>query len=376
MTLSAPETTDPTLSDPGSLVVVDQLVKRYPKRPVNAVDGVSFTVRLAEVFGLLGPNGAGKTTTIGVLTTRVRPTSGRAAVAGIDVAGSPVDAKRRLAVVPQRTNLDRSLSARQNLLFHAAYFGMPDAERQARADLLLDQFGLADRGGDKVDRLSGGQSQRLMIARALMHEPQVLFLDEPTTGLDPQARLFVWDRIRELRGHGVTVVITTHDMDEASELADRVGIMDHGRLLALDTPEALTASVPGNSMLEVGVSLDQAAPDGDAERLVQALSALPGVERSERVEAVPAAPAGNGAPWGAGPPPWAGGAGAPAPPAPPGGADDGQVRLRLYASVDAASLVVPVARALVERHATLTDLRLGQPTLEDVFIALTGRGLR
>ncbi len=331
MTLSAPETTDPTLSDPGSLVVVDQLVKRYPKRPVNAVDGVSFTVRLAEVFGLLGPNGAGKTTTIGVLTTRVRPTSGRAAVAGIDVAGSPVDAKRRLAVVPQRTNLDRSLSA---------------------------------------------QSQRLMIARALMHEPQVLFLDEPTTGLDPQARLFVWDRIRELRGHGVTVVITTHDMDEASELADRVGIMDHGRLLALDTPEALTASVPGNSMLEVGVSLDQAAPDGDAERLVQALSALPGVERSERVEAVPAAPAGNGAPWGAGPPPWAGGAGAPAPPAPPGGADDGQVRLRLYASVDAASLVVPVARALVERHATLTDLRLGQPTLEDVFIALTGRGLR
>jgi ABC-2 type transport system ATP-binding protein len=299
-------------------------------------------------------------------------------VAGIDVAGNPVEAKRRLAVVPQRTNLDRSLSARQNLVFHAAYFGMPDAERQARADTLLEEFGLGDRGDDKVDRYSGGQAQRLMIARALMHQPQVLFLDEPTTGLDPQARLFVWDRIRDLRARGVTMVLTTHDMDEAAELADRVGIMDNGRLLALDTPVALTASVPGRSMLEVGVTLDPAAGDGEAERLVQSLSSLPGVERSERVEAAGAGgPGGGGPPWGAGPPPWAGGgaggpAGAPAEPA----GRDGQVRLRLYASVEAATLVVPVAQALVERQATLADLRLGEPTLEDVFIGLTGRGLR
>jgi ABC-2 type transport system ATP-binding protein len=326
--------------------VVDQLVKRYPKRPSNAVDGLSFTVRRGELFGLLGPNGAGKTTTIGVLTTRVRPNGGRALVDGVDVVRDPVQAKRRLAVVPQRPNLDRSLSARQNLLFHAAYFGMPAAERERRADDLLAELGLADRGADKVDRLSGGQSQRLMIARALMHEPQVLFLDEPTTGLDPQARLFVWDRLRDLRARGVTMVLTTHDMDEAAELADRVGIMDHGRLLALDTPAALTAGVPGSSTLEAGVDL---GADGDGVRstLVTALGELPGLERCERVDA--------------------GTAGA-----------DGRhhTTLRLYASVDTASLLVPVAQTLAAHGAALTDVRLGQPTLEDVFIGLTGRALR
>jgi ABC-2 type transport system ATP-binding protein len=325
------------------LLVVDQLVKRYPKRPSNAVDGLSFTVRRGELFGLLGPNGAGKTTTIGVLTTRVRPTGGRALVDGVDVVRDPVQAKRRLAVVPQRANLDRSLSARQNLLFHAAYFGMPAAERERRADQLLAELGLADRGGDKVDRLSGGQSQRLMIARALMHEPQVLFLDEPTTGLDPQARLFVWDRLRDLRARGVTMVLTTHDMDEAAELADRVGIMDHGRLLALDTPALLTAGVPGSSTLEAGVDLG-----GDGDGVRAALGELPGVERCERVEAGPAGAV----------------------------ADGGHTTLRLYASVDTASLVVPVAQTLAAHGAALTDVRLGQPTLEDVFIGLTGRALR
>src|SRR5262249_11046602 len=167
--------------------------------------------------------------------------------------GDRVAAGRRLAVVPQRVNLDRSLTARQNLVFHAAYQGVPGAERNRRADTLLEQFGLADRGGDKVDRMSGGQSQRLMIARALMHAPQVLFLDEPTTGLDPQARLFVWDRIRELRERGVTILLTTHDMDEAAELTDRVGIVDHGKLLALDSPEALIRRLSGQSVLELSV---------------------------------------------------------------------------------------------------------------------------
>src|SRR6266545_50070 len=201
----------------GGAVVVRELVKRYPKRDSDAVDGLSFEVGRGEIFGLLGPNGAGKTTTVGVLTTRVK-------------------ARRRLAVVPQRVNLDRSLTARQNLVFHAAYHLVPSAERRARADRVLEELGLGGRGNDKVDVYSGGMAQRLMIARALMHEPEVLFLDEPTTGLDPQARLFVWDRVRELRGRGVTILLTTHDMDEAVELADRVGIMDHGKLLALDTP--------------------------------------------------------------------------------------------------------------------------------------------
>jgi ABC-2 type transport system ATP-binding protein len=358
------------------IVEVSDLVKRYPKRPVNAVDGVSFTVRRGEVFGLLGPNGAGKTTTIGVLTTRVAPTGGRAAINGIDVARDPVAARRLLAVVPQRVNLDRSLSARRNLLFHAAYFGVPPAARERRADELLDQFGLADRANDKVDRFSGGQSQRLMIARALMHEPTVLFLDEPTTGLDPQARLFVWDRVRGMRERGVTVVLTTHDMDEAEALADRVGIMDNGKLLALDTPAALTALVPGDSMLEINVAAD--GRPLDAAGLEAGLASLPGVERVERVQARSPALAGGpgawGGPWG-GPPPGngqAGGAGGAVPGPPPGGGR----RFRLYSTVDAAAMVAPVIGLLTERGATLDDLNLGRPSLEDVFINLTGRGLR
>ena len=234
-------------------VDVRDLVKRYPGRPVNAVDGITFAVPRGEVFGLLGPNGAGKTTTIGVLTTRVLPTSGSVSVAGVDVAADPVTARSRLSVVPQRSNLDRAVTARQNLVFHAAYHGVGRAERNRRADALLEQLGLAGRGGDKVDDYSGGMAQRLLIALALMHAPQVVFLDEPSTGLDPQARLFVWDRVRELRDGGVTVVITTHDMDEAAALADRVGIMDHGRLLALDTPAALTRSLPGSATLDIDV---------------------------------------------------------------------------------------------------------------------------
>jgi len=377
MTVPAPA---PPLADHRSsddLVIVEQLVKRYPKLPFNAVDGVSFSVRPGEVFGLLGPNGAGKTTTIGVLTTRVRATSGRAVIAGIDVDKDPVAAKRALAVVPQRSNLDRSLTAKRNLLFHAAYFGVPAAERNARAATLLEEFGLADRADDKVDRFSGGQAQRLMIARALMHTPKVLFLDEPTTGLDPQARLFVWDRVREQRERDVTVLLTTHDMDEATELCDRVGIMDHGKLLALDTPDALTNIVPGESTLEIGIEPDGAGPAG-MDGLVDALSQLPGVERVEPVQRGGAGGAPPGFPPGGfpggGPPGFVPGGG---PGGPPGGPNGAAPRhLRLYCEGDAASLVSPVVRTLGDRGANLVDLQLGRPSLEDVFIHLTGRGLR
>jgi ABC-2 type transport system ATP-binding protein len=316
-------------------VQVTDLVKRYPGRPVNAVDGISFTVARGEVFGLLGPNGAGKTTTIGVLTTRVLPTSGTASVAGVDVAADPVTARSRLSVVPQRSNLDRALTARQNLVFHAAYHGIGRAERNRRADALLEQLGLGGRGGDKVDDYSGGMAQRLLIARALMHAPQVVFLDEPSTGLDPQARLFVWDRIRELREGGVTVVLTTHDMDEAAALSDRVGIMDHGRLLALDTPVALTRSLPGSATLDIDVAR---SPEDTDDAVLAALAPL-----AERVEQV---------------------------------ADGSGLRARLYLSGDAAALVGPVSEALGARHARLTGVRIGEPSLEDVFLSLTGRELR
>jgi ABC-2 type transport system ATP-binding protein len=378
-----------TTADAGA-VVVRELVKRYPKRDVNAVDGLSFEVGRGEIFGLLGPNGAGKTTTVGVLTTRVKATSGGAWVAGVDVLRDSVEARRRLAVVPQRVNLDRSLTARQNLIFHAAYHLVPSPERRERADRVLEELGLGDRGDDKVDFYSGGMAQRLMIARALMHEPEVLFLDEPTTGLDPQARLFVWDRVRELRGRGVTILLTTHDMDEAAELSDRVGIMDHGRLLALDTPATLTRGLTGQSVLDVTVT--PAAAD-TAEGLLQALTSLAGVERGEPVAvaapAFAAAGAGGfggfgGAPGGNGGPRPGGGAGrasggafsGPGGQRPGGPRDGGEVRLRLYLSGEPALLLGPVVEALATRGAALSDVHIGEPTLEDVFIDLTGRGLR
>jgi ABC-2 type transport system ATP-binding protein len=196
---------------------------------------------------------------------------------------------------------------------------------------------------------SGGQAQRVMVARALMHAPEVLFLDEPTTGLDPAARLFVWDRVRDLRAKGVTVVLTTHAMDEAAALAERVGIMDHGKLLALDTPVALTRGLPGRTTLEVAVTLDGTSPG----ELVADLGALDGVERVEQVAA-------------AGPPP-----GAPAGPSP-----SRELRARLYLTGDAPLLVAPVAALVAGRQAQLTDVAIGAPSLEDVFIALTGRALR
>ena len=336
----------PPRHDAGHAVEVVDLVKRYPKAPVNAVDGVSFGVAAGEVFGLLGPNGAGKTTTVGMLTTRVRPTGGRALVGGIDVMRDPVRARQQVAVVPQRSNLDRSLSIRDNLIFHAAYHGVPARERERRADDLLDQFGLLDRAGDKPDFFSGGQSQRVMIARALMHAPQVLFLDEPTTGLDPAARLFVWDRLRELRDSEVTLILTTHDMDEAAFLADRVAIMDHGHLLALDTPDALIGGLEGEGTLELAA--DRPA-DG---AVVDALAALAGVERVETVHLQ----AENGAE-------------APPPDAQP-------LRVRLYLTGDAALHVAPAAAVLAHYGLALQDVKLGTPTLEDVFIHLTGRTLR
>jgi ABC-2 type transport system ATP-binding protein len=264
------------------------------------------------------------------------------------VARDPVRARAQLAVVPQRSNLDRSISIRDNLIFHAAYHGVPAREREERADEMLDQFGLLDRAADKPDFFSGGQSQRVMIARALMHAPRVLFLDEPTTGLDPAARLFVWDRLRELRDSDVTLFLTTHDMDEASLLADRVGIMDHGHLLALDTPEALISSLKGEGTLDL--TADRAA-DG---AVVEALGALPGVEKVETVHLA----AEDGAPQAAPPP------------------DSQPLRVRLYLTGDAALSVAPAAAVLSEHGLALHDVKLGTPTLEDVFIHLTGRTLR
>jgi ABC-2 type transport system ATP-binding protein len=215
---------------------------------VVALEGLDLVVNEGEFFGLIGPNGAGKTTTIGVLTTRVLPTGGTARVAGADVVRQSVTVRQRIGVVPQRPNPDRSLDAWENLIYHAAYFGVPRREAARRATALLERLEIADKARMKVDQLSGGQQQRLMIARALIHEPTILFLDEPTVGLDPNARNSLWEILRELHRQGRTIVMTTHYMPEADELSDRIALIDRGRLLALDTPAELKRQTPDGSL--------------------------------------------------------------------------------------------------------------------------------
>src|SRR5437667_763501 len=217
------------LSPDGAVIRTEGLVKVYPG-DIRAVDSLDLGVSRGEIFGLLGPNGAGKTTTVGMLTTRIIPTAGRASVGGIDVVAHPALAKQAIGVVPQTNTLDRSLTVWENLYFHARYFGMNAREARHAADRILEQFRLADRATADVSALSGGMAQRLMVARAIVHEPHILFLDEPTSGLDPQSRLALWDILRHLHGQGQTILLTTHYMEEADQLCNRVAIMDHGKV--------------------------------------------------------------------------------------------------------------------------------------------------
>jgi ABC-2 type transport system ATP-binding protein len=340
-----------------SAIEVEHLVKRFPRAQRNAVDDISFSVRRGETFGLLGPNGAGKTTTIGILTTLTLPTSGQATIAGIDVMVDPIGAKQRIAVVPQRSNLDRTLRVGEILTYHAAYHGVARSERTARANALLEEFGLGERRKQKLGWFSGGMEQRVMLARALMHEPEVLFLDEPTNNLDPQSRRFLWERIRALHERGVTIVLTTHDMEEADRLCERIAIMDQGRILALDTPDGLKRLIPGGTMLEVHIRVPEAviagraaeagASDSQGSHFREALEHLPGITKVEPVAGQPR--------------------------------EDGRpetLAFRVYASEDAGTLLASAAQAVIQARGELLDLRFAQPSLEDVFIYLTGRKLR
>jgi ABC-2 type transport system ATP-binding protein len=326
-----------------SILVVENLVKTYPGSrkapPVEAVRGVSFSVEPGEFFGLLGPNGAGKSTTLGCICTLVRPTSGRIVVDGVEVVKSPSEAKRRIAVVPQSRNLDRDLTVREVLTYHGRYFGLAAGEREARATRLLDELQIADKAAAKPLTLSGGQQQRVMIARALMHDPRVVLLDEPTTGLDPQARRLLWETLRSLHAKGVTFILTTHYMEEADRLCQRVAVVDHGRVLALDTPAALKRALPGGQVLDLWMHAKQP--------LAPRLREVPGVLNLEAVEAGTV----------------------------DDGAADGVERLRLF--VDPADgLLDRVLRVVREGGADLHHVNLAQPSLEDVYIHLTGRGLR
>lgn len=225
------------------MIVIQNLRKSYGD--INALDGLTLTIEKGEVFGLLGPNGAGKTTTIRILTSLSYPTSGVCTINGYDVSQNPLEVKGEIGVAPQHLNLDSELSGFENLDFYGRLHGMDAIERRRRSEELLEFVELKERGDDLVEGYSGGMKRRLLIARALMHRPRVLFLDEPTVGLDPQTRRKIWDLIRALKKDGITVLLTTHYIEEAEMLCDRVGVIDKGKLIALGTPDELKKRVGG-----------------------------------------------------------------------------------------------------------------------------------
>lgn len=224
-------------------VLARGLTKRYGD--LTAVDGIDLQIERGECFGFLGPNGAGKTTTMRMIYGRTPPTAGTLHVLGLDVTRDIRAIKARIGIVPQEDNLDPDFSALQNLTVYANYFGLRRAEALRRAHELLDFARLSEKAGAQVDALSGGMKRRLVLARGLINRPQLVVLDEPTTGLDPQARHLVWDQLRTLKGQGVTLLLTTHYMDEAERLCDRIAVIDRGRILALDTPAALIEQYGG-----------------------------------------------------------------------------------------------------------------------------------
>jgi ABC-2 type transport system ATP-binding protein len=305
------------------------LTKVYAGSDLRAVDGLDLEVGRGEIFGLLGPNGAGKTTTAGMLTTRVIPTSGEAFVGGIDVVAQPALAKQILGIVSQQNTLDRQLTVWENLYFHGRLFGIPAKESRRTATALLEQFQLDRWSKASVYSLSGGMAQRLMVARAIFHRPAVLFLDEPTAGLDPQSRLSLWETLRHLNAEGQTILLTTHYMEEADQLCDRVAIMDKGRILTLDTPEALKRSVGADTIVTVTATGDQA-------ELAHVLSeAIDGVTSTRSI--------------------------------------DGGVELHVKGKDRLLPKVVAAAEA---GGFPVLDLSITEPTLETVFINLTGKELR
>jgi ABC-2 type transport system ATP-binding protein len=316
-----------TAVNPANVIRTHGLTKIYPTG-VTAVDRLDLEVREGEIFGLLGPNGAGKTTTVGMLTTRVTPTEGHATLAGVDVVAHPSEAKRLMGVVSQTNTLDRSLSVWENLYFHGRYFGMGARESKRIATEMLEIFRLSDRAKADVATLSGGMAQRLMVARSIVHRPRILFLDEPTSGLDPQSRIALWEIIHQVHAEGQTVVLTTHYMEEADRLCERLAIMDHGKLLALDAPEALRRTVGGDTVVKM-------TANGDPKQLVAYMRELPEVTDAKAVDGV----------------------------------------VQLTARRAAGLLPRAIAHAESGGYA-VHDVSIDEPTLETVFINLTGKDLR
>lgn len=298
---------------------VSELTKRF--KGIVAVSGVSFTVSKGEIFGFLGPNGAGKTTTIKILSTLIRPSAGEALVNGFDVVRQAAHVRRSIGMVFQDPSLDERLTAEENMLFHAVLYGVPRSEALKRGGELFEMVGLSDRRKDLVRTFSGGMKRRLEVARGLLHCPAVLFLDEPTLGLDPQTRSHIWEHIGRLhRELGTTVFLTTHYMEEA-EVCNRIGIIDHGRLIALDTPAGLKRLVGGDVVM---------AKTSDPTGLLIKVRERFGLS----------------------------------------GKLDGDYGY--FETADGESFVPELVRAVPD----IREVRVRRPTLEDVFLKLTGRAIR
>ncbi|HEY7222155.1 MAG TPA: ATP-binding cassette domain-containing protein [Micromonosporaceae bacterium] len=299
------------------------------KKIIEAVSGVDLEVGEGEIFGFLGPNGAGKTTTLRMLATLLAPDGGDATVAGADLRAQPGEVRRRIGYVAQGGSTWDESTAREELVLQARFYGVSKAEAQRRADRALDAFQLAEYADRKCRTHSGGQRRRVDIALGIIHEPRVVFLDEPTTGLDPQSRAHTWDEIRRLRSDGMTIFLTTHYLDEADALCDRVAIIDHGQIVAEGTPAELKRDISGD-VLVLGL------PAGQAERAMALLRGEPSVNRLEPT-------------------------------------DDGSLRLFVD---DGASAIPNVMRTLDAASVALHTVELHRPSLDDVFLTKTGRSLR
>ncbi len=308
------------------MITVQGLVKRYGQR--TAVNGVSFSVQAGEVFGLLGPNGAGKTTTISILATLLQPDEGQITIGGYDLRTQAAAAKPLIGFVPQELALYPTLNAWDNLAFFGRIYGLHGKQLHARIESVLSLVRLRDRAGEAVRNFSGGMKRRLNIAAGLVHQPRVLFLDEPTVGVDPQSRNFIFEHVAQLKAEGMTIIYTTHYMEEAERLCDRVAIMDEGRIVAMDTTRALI-NLLGGGVIYVGL------PPDAAEALLPAVRALPYVRSAS--------------------------------------AQDGRLKLETSDAKPALLALIELCNA---HNAAILSLEVLEPNLESVFLHLTGKRLR
>jgi ABC-2 type transport system ATP-binding protein len=311
-----------------NIVEVSNIVKQYPGSAEPAVRGVSFAIQQGEIFGFLGPNGAGKTTTISMLSCLLMPTGGTATIAGLDLIKQAAQVKWHIGLVPQDLALYPTISARDNLNFFGRIYGLSGKVLKQRVDDALKMVGLFERANDAVEKFSGGMKRRVNIAAGLLHQPDILFLDEPTVGVDPQSRNFIFDNVEQLNRQGVTVLYTTHYMEEAERLCDRVAIIDQGRIVALDTPSALQQSI-GGGLIIVGV------PDGVPAALDQELRAVPTVNAVSHI--------------------------------------DHQIKVK---ALNTQAALVDVINTFNRRDINIRSLDILEPNLETVFLELTGKRLR